>query len=263
MRRKRIPWIRKLSFVLIISGFCFIFHVLQGYEKGKEEYEVLNKEYTMPVTEAEDDDHRIDEYMESRSGELPETDIGAEDYAACSMGPAQQIVAEDPEDVPGRLSVDFDDFNYDIALTAALFHDVGYANGQKEHHISSAEIFEKYAIDNDFDPLFIAEVKYIILNHSNKQMIFNNKNNEFVVLLEADLLDEEGSLGIVWDLLAAGVKHPNSYLDAIDEIKKHSSHILSQDYMVTPCAIKHWDEKKNLVKDFISQLYEDLFMEEE
>ena len=162
-----------------------------------------------------------------------------------------------------RLSVDFDNFNYDIALTAALFHDVGYANGQKEHHISSAEIFEKYAIDNDFDPLFIAEVKYIILNHSNKQMIFNNKNNEFVVLLEADLLDEEGSLGIVWDLLAAGVKQPNSYLDAIDEIKKHSSHILSQDYMVTPCAIKHWDEKKNLVKDFISQLYEDLFMEEE
>ena len=32
--------------------------------------------------------------------------------------------------------------------------------------------------------------------------------------------------------------------------------------MITPTAIKIWDEKKNLVKDFISQLYEDLFVEE-
>ena len=94
-------------------------------------------------------------------------------------------------------------------------------------------------------------------------MLKESKDKEFIVVLEADLLDEEGSLGIVWDLLAAGQNNPNSYLDAINEIKKHSIHILSQDFMVTPTAIKVWDEKKTLVKDFISQLYEDLFVEEE
>jgi uncharacterized protein len=94
-------------------------------------------------------------------------------------------------------------------------------------------------------------------------MLKDSKNPEFIIVLEADLLDEEGSLGIVWDLLAAGQKNAMSYLDAIDEIKKHSIHILSQDFMKTPTAIKIWDEKKNLVKDFVSQLYEDLFMEEE
>jgi len=161
-----------------------------------------------------------------------------------------------------RLSVDYDNFNYDVALTAALFHDVGYSLGKENHNVSSVKMFKDYAIANNFDEKFTEEVSYIILNHEEKDLLKTSKNIEFIVLLEADLLDEEGSLGIVWDLLAAGQKNPRSYLDAIDEIKKHSSHILSQDYMVTPTAIKIWDEKKNLVKDFISQLYEDLFMEE-
>jgi len=93
-------------------------------------------------------------------------------------------------------------------------------------------------------------------------MLKDTKNAELIILLEADLLDEEGSMGIVWDLLAAG-KDADSYVSAIKQIKSHSIHILSQDFMVTPSAIKIWDEKKNLVKDFISQLYEDLFLEEE
>jgi len=162
-----------------------------------------------------------------------------------------------------RLSVDYDNFDYDVALTAALFHDVGYAYGKVEHHIGSSKIFLQYAKDNNFDEKFTEKVNYIILNHSNKNMLKESKDKEFIVVLEADLLDEEGSLGIVWDLLAAGQNNPNSYLDAINEIKKHSIHILSQDFMVTPTAIKVWDEKKTLVKDFISQLYEDLFVEEE
>lgn len=162
-----------------------------------------------------------------------------------------------------RLSVDYDNFDYDVALTAALFHDVGYAKGKKDHHVGSSEIFLEYAKENNFDQEFIDKVYYIVINHSDKWMLKDSKNPEFIVMLEADLLDEEGSLGIVWDLLAAGQLKPESYLDAIDEIKKHSIHILSQDFMVTPTAIKIWDEKKNLVKDFIKQLYEDLFVEGE
>lgn len=161
-----------------------------------------------------------------------------------------------------RLSVDFDDLDYDVALTAALFHDVGYANGQMNHHILSKEIFISYAKENKFSDDFINKVSYIIENHSDKSLLKTTKNKELILVLEADLLDEEGSMGIVWDLLAAG-KTANSYVAAIDAIKRHSIHILSQDYMITPTAIKIWDEKKNLVKDFISQLYEDLFIEEE
>lgn len=162
-----------------------------------------------------------------------------------------------------RLSVDFDDFDYDVALTAALFHDVGYANGQKDHPIESDRIFKEYAKENNFSQDLIDKVSYIILNHSDKGLLKTSKNKEMILVLEADLLDEEGSMGIVWDLLAAGSRNANSYLNAIDSIKSHSGHILSQDYMVTPLAIKIWDEKKNLVKDFIKQLYEDLFVEEE
>ena len=161
-----------------------------------------------------------------------------------------------------RLSVDFDNFDYDVALTAAIFHDVGYAYGQSMHPENSSKIFLEYANNEGFNQNFIDKVNYIILNHSNKGMLKDTKNAELIILLEADLLDEEGSMVIVWDLLAAG-KDADSYVSAIKQIKSHSIHILSQDFMVTPTAIKIWDEKKNLVKDFISQLYEDLFLEEE
>ena len=70
-----------------------------------------------------------------------------------------------------RLSVDFDNFDYDVALTAALFHDIGYAAGQCDHNIGSSKIFLEYANENNFDKGFTEKVNYIILNHSEKKML--------------------------------------------------------------------------------------------
>ena len=72
-------------------------------------------------------------------------------------------------------------------------------------------------------------------------------------------MDEEGALGIMWDLFSEGMEHPDSFDCGLDTLYKHSAHILNQDYMVTPLAKKIWNEKKELVKDFIIQLKEDLF----
>ncbi|MDE7106165.1 MAG: hypothetical protein K2O22_03275, partial [Anaeroplasmataceae bacterium] len=83
----------------------------------------------------------------------------------------------------------------------------------------------------------------------------------FVVLLEADLMDEEGALVIVFDLLAEGYKTPASYDTVFNEIMIHSAHILDQDYMVTPLAKKFWEEKKQFIQKFIEDLKFDLFME--
>ena len=147
-----------------------------------------------------------------------------------------------------------------ILYTSAIFHDIGYRNGQVEHAIASEAMFKEYAKEHNFDKDFTDKVAYIIRNHSDKSLLTNpNSSNELIILLEADLLDEEGALGLTWDLMARGAKHSISYDEAFDEISKHSGHILNQEYMVTPTAKKYWREKQEFVKTFIETLKSDLF----
>ncbi len=159
-----------------------------------------------------------------------------------------------------RLAVDCPNINLDICLTACIFHDVGYAYGQDDHPINSVKIFKEYADKMNFDKEFIEKVSNIILVHSDKNLLKDDSSSpELIILLEADLMDEEGALGIMWDLFSEGMEHPDSFDCGLDTLYKHSAHILNQDYMVTPLAKKIWNEKKELVKDFIIQLKEDLF----
>ncbi|UKI49887.1 MAG: hypothetical protein L6U99_15130 [Clostridium sp.] len=76
-------------------------------------------------------------------------------------------------------------------------------------------------------------------------------SDELVLMLEADLLDEEGALGIAFDLLSAGAKMPTSYQNGLLEIMSHTAHIMGQNPMKTSIAKKYWEEKKQLVKTFI------------
>lgn len=163
-----------------------------------------------------------------------------------------------------RLAEDFPNCDLDVLKCAAIFHDSGYAYGKKDHAISSKYIFMNYVYEHkkEFEDDLVKKVCYIIENHSNKDLIKTSSNIELILLLEADLLDEEGAMGILWDLLAKGHKGVNDYDEALDEIYKHSIHILNQDYMVTPLAKKYWNIKKELVKDFVNAIKFDLFLED-
>lgn len=163
-----------------------------------------------------------------------------------------------------RIMVDCPNCNREMLLTAAIFHDVGYSYGKKDHAKKSAEIFLKYAVEHDFDFEFMMRTSEIIALHSDKNLIKEKSSpEELVLLLEADLLDEEGALGIVWDLLYKGMNEPKDYMDALAAIHEHSAHIVNQDCMITPLARKYWEEKKELVIRFCDSLQQDLFLKEE
>ncbi len=163
-----------------------------------------------------------------------------------------------------KLAVDFENIDLDICLTSCIFHDVGYAYGQSDHPVNSVKIFKEYAKANNLDSKFIDIVSNIIYVHSDKNLLKDpNSSPELIILLEADLMDEEGALGVVWDLFSEGMAKPDSFDCGLETLYKHSAHILNQDYMVTPLAKKIWNEKKELVRDFILQLKEDLFYLEE
>lgn len=163
-----------------------------------------------------------------------------------------------------RLLPDFLDIDKEVVLTAAIFHDVGYAYGKKNHAINSSKIFIEYAKNNNLDEEFIDRVSNVIINHSDKTLLNNPlSSKELIILLEADLLDEEGAMGIAWDLMALGYNKPTDYIEGITALWIHSGHILYQDYMVTPLAKKYWNEKKKLVSEFINAYKNDLFIEGE
>ena len=156
------------------------------------------------------------------------------------------------------------DVDKDVCYTAAIFHDVGYSVEKKNHALYSDMIFRRYAETHGFPKEFKERVSRCIALHSHKELL-NNKDTmpELILLLEADLLDEEGALGIAWDLLAMGAKGASDYKESIEALKIHSGHILSQDYMVTKKAKEYWEHKKEIVRGFIDELLSDLFIEEE
>ena len=154
------------------------------------------------------------------------------------------------------------DCDKNVLYTSAIFHDVGYSKGKEGHANASAVMFKEYADKHNFDKDFVDKVYDAIIKHSDKNYLKDpNSSNELIILLEADLLDEEGVLGLVWDLMARGTMSPTSYEESIESIMNHAGHILEQDYMVTPTAKYYWDKKKKLVADFLTELKFDLFEE--
>lgn len=149
----------------------------------------------------------------------------------------------------------------DSILYAAIFHDVGYGveTFYNSHPIQGADIWKEYAFNNIEDENLIEYVSFLIKEHSNKELL-NDKSTpiELIILMEADILDEEGALSICWDMINLAYKHPQSYLDYYYKIIKYSAHILNENPMKTKPAIKYWQNKQKLIEEFIKQLEFDL-----
>lgn len=162
-----------------------------------------------------------------------------------------------------RIADDLPNVDEDVLFTSAIFHDVGYSCGKDEHAINSARIFLEYANKNSFEQEFIDKVHYCLINHSHKRFLTDETSSpELILLLEADILDEEGAMAISWDLMTVGEMLPNDFKEGYDMLMKYSIRILSQDMMITPKAKLYWENKKDLVRKFLSSLKEDLFIEE-
>lgn len=146
----------------------------------------------------------------------------------------------------------------EVLELAAIFHDVGYSKGiNKGHGLESAKIFEEYARKNlKLSDERIEKVKYLVSNHSNKEMLLPKTCPELIILMEADVMDEEGAMRIAWDCLAAGLGGAKSFQEALKRTIDHFNPEFNP--MITPIAIRAFEEKQNFVKEYIKRMKDDL-----
>lgn len=157
-----------------------------------------------------------------------------------------------------RLVRERKDVDTDILFTAVIFHDIGCSEGKEFHAERSAKIFYEYGLKMNLDLKFIERVKDLISLHSSKELLKKKDTPiELIILMEADLLDEEGALRIVWYSLDKGITGAESYLDVYKHIVMGSNKRLINP-MVTEKAQYYWNEKQKIVEEFTRQLEDDI-----
>lgn len=147
----------------------------------------------------------------------------------------------------------------DILLTAAIFHDCGYNGSGIPHEKLGAEIFRAYmGVHHPSLDTLTETVAGMILLHSDKALLRAPETPlELILLMEADLLDEEGAMGIVTDCftLAGSNRFTAEYVRA--HLRKNACSIAEQFPMVTPFAKRCWEKKQRIVADFYAAYEED------
>ena len=151
----------------------------------------------------------------------------------------------------------------EVLYLAAVFHDIGYTDrDNKNHGKRGAAIFKEFAKEEGFDDKLIEKVAYMIEQHSNKQLLGKDESIplELTLLMEADQMDEEGTMRVVWDCLVAGKIGVDSFKAAYDRMLQFKSNMPNS--MVTPRAREIWEQKSRLYNDFLAQFASDLFIDD-
>lgn len=164
-----------------------------------------------------------------------------------------------------RILEDCPQVDMELLEIAIIFHDVGYSKGvNKSHQEEGALIFTEYCRTHQGgiwdDESKQQEIAWLIRNHSKKNMLSNGEATpELTLLMEADMLDEEGAMRVTWDAMATGFLGEGGFEEAL----KRTMRFWNPEYMpmVTPLATQYFKEKQFCVEKYISQMKFDLGME--
>lgn len=159
-----------------------------------------------------------------------------------------------------RLMVQGDVETPEALRLAVAFHDVGYARGVEDHAAHSADILREYAACQGLDAALVEQAAFLVAEHSNKARWLGAPDapRDLVLLMEADLLDEEGAMGLARDCLMAGENGAGGYEDAYDRMRRYEPPRLARYPMVTPLARQFWAEKQQIIRTFLQAFAFDL-----
>ncbi|MCR4955294.1 MAG: HD domain-containing protein [Lachnospiraceae bacterium] len=166
-----------------------------------------------------------------------------------------------------RLLPDFPEVNQEAAALGIIFHDVGYSKGKnKEHPQAGAQLYLEFLTTHpELSGIFGEKegqdyIAWIIAHHTEKWRLgTEDATPELSILMEADMMDEEGAMRVAWDNMAAAVCGAESFRESLERTEKYWKKEF--DPMVTPLAKQYWKQKQEFVEAYISNMRMDLFLD--
>lgn len=146
----------------------------------------------------------------------------------------------------------------DVIVLAALLHDVGHDTERPENEVS-AEIAVEYLDSIGIAPELIVKVGEIIMACPDKDTE-KDLSLECRIVMDADLLDEVGAVGIMRDCMVTGLEPEASYKRAYYRIKEF--------YRVnkplvrcckTETARTEYTKRMQLIESYLYQLEKEIF----
>jgi uncharacterized protein len=150
----------------------------------------------------------------------------------------------------------------EIISLAALLHDIGWdENGEVPHGDIGAQMAAEFLVEMDYDPTKIGRICEIIRRHE-EQDTTDELSLECQIVMDADLLDELGAIGILWDAMATATTQGDeaSYKRAYSRIRQYYKiNMPKRSRAKTPEGKREYQKRMDFVQSFISQLERELF----
>lgn len=158
-----------------------------------------------------------------------------------------------------------ENLNYENLMIATIFHDVGRNVAMKKkisHAEAGVSITQKYLVTNGFDKERASYIASLVGRHSDKhRMKEDDIDQNLLLLMEADLLDDMGALGIVMDCMITEARKPDAnFEDCLNHITRYTYRQQHNNPMITNAGKRLWEKKTKLVDEFVAALTEDVVL---
>lgn len=161
-----------------------------------------------------------------------------------------------------ELSPDKDKLRYEDLIIATIFHDVGRVAADKNgmsHAHAGVPLTRDYLKEKGYSEERTEFICRLVEKHSDKNEMCKEMEPNLLLLMEADLLDDMGALGVVMDCMIVENRNNDAvFTDCLDHIKRYTQRIQHDNPMITDEGRMLWDNKTKLVDDFVSALQDDL-----
>lgn len=154
---------------------------------------------------------------------------------------------------------------YEELMIAAIFHDVGRAvsaQSGEDHAKAGAPIARDWLLSNGYDPARAEYIAGLVASHSEKgRMRDPDTDRSLLMLMEADLLDDMGLLGIVMDTMIGRARKADAdFCDCYNHYARYTHPMQHDCPVVTKEARAFWDVKTESADRFMEQYRKDILL---
>ena len=152
---------------------------------------------------------------------------------------------------------------YEDLMIATIFHDIGRAVSARsggDHAKEGVPLTRDWLLSNGYDPDRAEYIAGLVGSHSEKwRMRDPAVDRNLLMLMEADLLDDMGLLGIVMDtMIVRARKAEATFYDCYNHYERYTHPMQYDCPVVTPEAKAFWNEKTESTERFVEQYRKDI-----